>query len=573
MTLPNPQASRAVLIGVGDYTHLPKLTTVRQNIAALAQILTSKTSWNLPPENCITVHDPKTPEDLVDPVHQGAQEATDALLVYYAGHGLRGDSRGEFRLTRSTSRSGAPHTSTDYNDVRETLLNSSAATRIVILDCCYAATALGVMSDPTSLAEEASIEGTYLIAAAGETQAAMADNGHGFTVFTGELVGLLRNGVPDKTRRFIDLDSTYSHLLQSLRSKARPLPHRRVRDSPGRLALSLNKQWSDKESFPNATSADTALEIRLEATSAPLEDGQSPTAPPAVRASPSTGQPQAEPLPSSITRDSGAAIATVGTCLEAGAQSEAPSEAPPATWASPGAQQTLGNVAQVHPGRRVPRTLSELSEFWPEILEAVKGHRRFAWIALSHYAKVTEFDGTRVVLEFDTKAHSDSYLEAKADKSLEHVVREVLTLPWVIEMRTKSAASPTVPRPQWSHNAGEWPTSRKFADIHDVAPLGSNLTRELAEHRLADPSVVDRSWAAVLVEVEKRRRFAFILLNSYAKLEYFGEYTVLLMFANESAFRNYNSSGVHQLLEATLLEIFQRPYHVEACTSSGCVNF
>ncbi|MFH9858938.1 caspase domain-containing protein, partial [Streptomyces sp. NPDC017202] len=253
MTLPDPHASRAILIGVGQYAHLPAIPTVRQNIAALHEVLTGEESWNLPAQHCVTVHDPRTPEELVDPIYHGVQEATDTLLVYYAGHGLRGENRGELRLTRSTSRTGASHTSTDYNEIRETLLNSVAVRRIVILDCCYAAAALGTMSDPAqALAEEALVEGTYLIAAAGETQAAMADDGRGFTVFTGELVNLLRNGVSDKSKKFLDLDSIFSHLFHSLRSQARPLPHKRVRNSPGGLALSLNRQWIGKVPPPRS---------------------------------------------------------------------------------------------------------------------------------------------------------------------------------------------------------------------------------------------------------------------------------------------------------------------------------
>ncbi|MFJ1564521.1 caspase family protein, partial [Streptomyces erythrochromogenes] len=247
MTLPDPARSRAILIGAAEYGHLPNIPAARRNVNALQEILTGSTSWNLPDGNCTVVHDPKTPEELVDPIHQGATEATDTLLVYYAGHGLRGESRGELRLTRSTSRSGASHTSTDYNEIREILLAAPALRRIVILDCCYAASALGLMSDPaSSIAEEALIEGTYLIAAAGETQAAIADNGQGFTVFTGELVEILQRGIPDEPRKYLDLDLIFIHLHRSLRSKARPLPHKRVRNSLGGLSVSLNAQWSGR---------------------------------------------------------------------------------------------------------------------------------------------------------------------------------------------------------------------------------------------------------------------------------------------------------------------------------------
>ncbi|MFJ4242791.1 caspase family protein, partial [Streptomyces iakyrus] len=255
MILPDPAKSRAVLIGVSEYTTLPPLPTVSKNVSALKSILTGSTSWALPSSNCIAVENPRTPEELVDPVFQCAEEATDTLLVYYAGHGLRGQNRGELRLTRTTSRAGAPHTSTDFNDIREALLGSIANRRIVILDCCYAASALGIMADPAHvIAEDALVEGTYLIAAAGETQTAIAQDGNGFTVFTGELVNVLQKGIPDGAKKYLDLDTVFNQLFHSLRSKARPLPHRRVRNSPGAITLALNAQWSGREPAKGAES-------------------------------------------------------------------------------------------------------------------------------------------------------------------------------------------------------------------------------------------------------------------------------------------------------------------------------
>ncbi|MEU6909620.1 caspase family protein, partial [Streptomyces coeruleorubidus] len=288
MILPDPVKSRAVLIGVSEYTTLPPLPTVSKNVSTLKDILTGSTSWALPPSHCIAIENPRTPEELVDPVFQCAEEATDTLLVYYAGHGLKGQNRGELRLTRTTSRTGAPHTSTDYNEIREALLGSTANRRIVILDCCYAASALGIMTDPAHvIAEDALVEGTYLIAAAGETQTAIAEDGNGFTVFTGELINLLQRGIPNDAKKYLDLDTIFNQLFLSLRSKARPLPHRRVRNSPGAITLALNAQWAGRKTangseFQSSALADPTTAVSSAPGAWPIATkGQPPPAAPA----------------------------------------------------------------------------------------------------------------------------------------------------------------------------------------------------------------------------------------------------------------------------------------------------
>ncbi|WP_079103437.1 caspase, EACC1-associated type [Streptomyces aurantiacus] len=429
MTLPDPHGTRAVLIGVSEYTSLHKLPAVRNNVAALREILTSSYSWNLPSRHCVTIHNPKTPEELVDPILRCVEEATDTLLVYYAGHGLKGANRGEFRLSRSTSRAGAPHTSTDYDDIREALIESTANRRIVILDCCYAASALGVMADPVdSVAEDAIVEGTYLIAASGETQAAISEDGSGFTAFTGELVRLLRDGVPDTTKKFMDLDTIFTHLRSSLRAKARPLPHRRVRNSPGGLTLAWNRQWvgwfdashlSGEQAYRPLTSDQAAQVVASESAKAldrrpggwPTAKTVKPSSTTSETVTPAIQQPGAWPPADTV----------------------APPAAPEAT--TPAARRPGGWPKVKQPPQKATSPgVTSIDELWPRILEAVKERRRFAWILLSQYAEVTRFDGKKLELVFSNDASRQNYLSSGCDEVLEKVLREVFKVPWEVDV-------------------------------------------------------------------------------------------------------------------------------------------
>ncbi|MER6315051.1 caspase family protein [Streptomyces sp. NPDC001581] len=636
MTLPDPSASRAILIGVGQYSHLPAIPTVRQNVVALNEILTGVDSWNLPAQNCVMVHDPRTPEELVDPIYQCAQEATDTLLVYYAGHGLRGESRGELRLTRSTSRAGASHTSTDYNEIREALLSAVAMRRIVILDCCYAASALGVMSGTAhSLAEEAIIEGTYLIAAAGETQPAMADNGDGFTVFTGELVNLIRNGVPDQSKMFLDLDSIYTYLFRSLQSKARPLPHKRVRNSPGGLALSLNMQWAKRRppsllpaalknevitlnpatdgrtqgnSLSGTEVAKSSAPVGESKEAAPATSSLRPGAWPGTTTTPSiTAREDVAPTPPGAWPGTTTPPATAGESKKAAPTTPSPQ---PGAWpevqgapgrlsenATPsersGVSDKSKNVAPAPPPAKpndwpivrtasrqeIPRNLGEVREFWPEVLEALKEHRRFAWIVLSQNTEVVAFNGRQISLAFENKRSREVYKEAELDKALEYVIRDAFKLPWAIEAVNKESEISIAPAPR-KGRPGEWPTvtagfpndtKRPEEGIpggaEAVSDGGANhLSASATGGRLKESTSFAHRWPEVLEEVKKRRRFAWLILSHYAELVHFGENLLRLAFLNDSTRINYHTAGVHEILESTLRDKFNRSYEVDAFT-------
>lgn len=238
---PNPDASRAVLIGTSHYNSptLEDLPAVAANLNDLSEVLRSPTVWGLSARHCVVVSDPGTPHELIEPIIRAASEATDTLLVYYAGHGLTPGLASEFHLALTTSKLDASYTAVPYTLVREELLNARANRLIVILDCCYGGRALGRMSSidaATAIADESIIEGTYLIAAAAETKPAISVPGEPHTAFTAELLAILHEGIQGKGP-YVDLDTLYQEIRASLRAKQRPLPQVRARNTIDRLAF------------------------------------------------------------------------------------------------------------------------------------------------------------------------------------------------------------------------------------------------------------------------------------------------------------------------------------------------
>jgi len=112
---PDPKASRAVLIGVHDFAHMPDLPAVHNNIFDLKRVLTDPQLWGIPEGNCTLLPQPATVRDVLQAIRQAAREATDALLLYYAGHGLIGHSDDELWLSLPDTEEGHIETVVPYD--------------------------------------------------------------------------------------------------------------------------------------------------------------------------------------------------------------------------------------------------------------------------------------------------------------------------------------------------------------------------------------------------------------------------------------------------------------------------
>ncbi|MFG2261110.1 hypothetical protein [Streptomyces mirabilis] len=98
---PETARSRAVLIGTSRFPkapQLPSIPAVAANLNALRQVLTDPAAGTITPELCRVVSDPADMQRLGPILSNTIREATDVLLVYYAGHGLL-DDKGRLYLS------------------------------------------------------------------------------------------------------------------------------------------------------------------------------------------------------------------------------------------------------------------------------------------------------------------------------------------------------------------------------------------------------------------------------------------------------------------------------------------
>ncbi|MGC9537617.1 caspase, EACC1-associated type [Streptomyces sp. UG1] len=243
--LPDPGASAAVLIGVSAYQHMSRLPTVANNLTRLREVLTDREIWGLPAERCHVVTDPVSSKALIGPVITAAKQARDLLIVYYAGHGFV-DHHGAFHLTVVDSEDGEQHTAVPYDWLRDALLkHDRARRRVIILDCCYSGRALGGMAERvTPLRTAAGVKGSYVLTSAAENVKALAPAKEECTAFSGELVRVLRYGVPAEgggvPEAYLSLDTIYDEVRNSLQEKGRPTPQQQDRGRIGQFPFVRN---------------------------------------------------------------------------------------------------------------------------------------------------------------------------------------------------------------------------------------------------------------------------------------------------------------------------------------------
>jgi hypothetical protein len=99
----------------------------------------------------------------------------------------------------------------------------------------------GFMAGSLDMADQARIEGTYLMTASAENALALAEPGEPFTAFTGELVHAIEHGVPDGPA-LLDMGTLYFQVRASLLAKGRPEPQERARNDGRSIALLRNRR-------------------------------------------------------------------------------------------------------------------------------------------------------------------------------------------------------------------------------------------------------------------------------------------------------------------------------------------
>ncbi|MEW1926201.1 DNA polymerase III subunit gamma and tau [Streptomyces sp. NPDC088360] len=168
-----------------------------------------------------------------------------------------------------------------------------------------------------------------------------------------------------------------------------------------------------------APPAPPAPEVAAAAPSGERRPGGWPTA-----SAPGSG-PAAAPAPSAPPEAAAPRPGGWPTAASAGSVAPAPQQPAPAASAPTPAPTPAAAAAPV--GGPDPRTL------WPNILDAVKGRRRFTWILLSQNAQVAGFDGTTLQIGFVNAGARDNFASSGSEDVLRQALSEQFGVQWKVE--------------------------------------------------------------------------------------------------------------------------------------------
>jgi WD40 repeat protein len=259
--IPDLTRSRALLIGTTASAdpQVPDSPAAAGSLAGMRAVLTDVGLCGWPDDNVRVIQDTSDIMGLSLALHRLAQDATEVLLVYFAGQGLVGSSE-EFCLSLAGSLlEDAEETSLRYHRVREEVLDSPARLKIVILDCPYSGHVITGLSG-AQLADWAGIRGACVITASDyETGAPVAAEAGGaaLTPFTAGLIATIRSGIRG-CPAWLTLDDIYSGLVRRLQASGLPEPNRRNVDLAGQVPIARNAAF-DPGQFPRASSSELGV--------------------------------------------------------------------------------------------------------------------------------------------------------------------------------------------------------------------------------------------------------------------------------------------------------------------------
>ncbi|MFJ5707035.1 caspase family protein [Streptomyces sp. NPDC093105] len=193
MTDPAAPSSRAVLLGVHAFAGFPGLDGVAKNIPGLVEQLTHPERGLLRQADCEILPADSPRDRFLTAVSTAAEEASDLLLVYYAGHGHHPRGGQGLLLATKESSHGRKFHSIDYNEIRECVDHSLARHKVVIVDCCYSGYAVRMGGEDRPEDEDFGIEGACVLTSAAATEESLCTPAG--SVFTLALTDLLRDGI------------------------------------------------------------------------------------------------------------------------------------------------------------------------------------------------------------------------------------------------------------------------------------------------------------------------------------------------------------------------------------------
>jgi len=225
-----------VLIGTSEYAdkNLPDVppieTTIDELAAALTDLDYGQAPWDS--QHCVTLVNEGDLREVGRRLGTAAEEATDLLLVYYAGRGLLDKRNRSLHLGLVDSDPRRPgFNSLEYAKLRDTVLDSHAAMKVIVLDCHL----------PDGAIDQLDVKDAYVLASSFQDKISGIRPGDIHTTFSRHLITLIREGVQGGPG-LLRIEDIYYYLLDRMQRDGLPQPQNRgTSNVDGPLAVIRNR--------------------------------------------------------------------------------------------------------------------------------------------------------------------------------------------------------------------------------------------------------------------------------------------------------------------------------------------
>ncbi|GAA1755987.1 hypothetical protein [Luedemannella helvata] len=243
MRLPDPEHTRIVLVGTGNYGYggLSHLPAVPHNVVALAETFADRRLCGMPEHHIRALINPNRPSTVATEIQNAATEAADLLFVYLAGNAVPVGAT-DPALALSIDYSDAGSSFLDLRQVANIVGASRAYTRVIVLDLRLIAAPEVESSVRESIARLIHQPGVAVMLAAAADDDNYDSPGRAGTAFTRAMLDVIhRRGVAGY--HYVNLVGLYE--------QAAELMHRAVKPAP---KLMLARAISDRPALISAAS-------------------------------------------------------------------------------------------------------------------------------------------------------------------------------------------------------------------------------------------------------------------------------------------------------------------------------
>ncbi len=237
-----------VLIGASEFSKDPKnlapLPAVKNNVIDLEKALCDDSIVGLEHTDVHTILDEAKASDVLTQLAELSNKAQGTLIVYYAGHGLVSKRSNLLYLaTSETTDKLAEYNAMPFDKIRSAIDDSEASKKILIVDSCFSGKIEGGMSPASSLLRtNLEFDEVFSIASASKRQPALAPTHEKHTVFTGELIEALNEGLDNK-KEVINLKELFEHIRRNLKRRGAPEPESFNMQNANTIVLARNRKY------------------------------------------------------------------------------------------------------------------------------------------------------------------------------------------------------------------------------------------------------------------------------------------------------------------------------------------